>query len=66
MGSRVMEANVFLRRGAGLLAAGVTGEAGENNCFTCIGGATPASVPGACGSGTATAGSTMAIYARGF
>ncbi|KAF2170264.1 hypothetical protein M409DRAFT_19867 [Zasmidium cellare ATCC 36951] len=51
----------------GLLGSGqVTGEAGENNCPSCIGGATPGSVPGACGTATATAGTSMAIYARGF
>ncbi|KAL1583775.1 hypothetical protein WHR41_07128 [Cladosporium halotolerans] len=41
----------------------VTGNAGDNNCYPCIGGALSGGVSGACGNSSA---STMAIYARGF
>jgi hypothetical protein len=44
---------------------GVTGPAGDNNCYSCVGGAaaTPGSVSGICGNSTVT---TITIYARGF
>ncbi|KAK3073776.1 hypothetical protein LTR53_004356 [Teratosphaeriaceae sp. CCFEE 6253] len=47
---------------AGLLgSASVTGEAGENNCYPCIGSATAGGVVGECGNSTVM---TMAVFAR--
>ena len=49
---------------SGVLGIGsVTGEAGENNCYPCNGGAVAGSVSGDCGNSTI---STIAIYSRGF
>ncbi|THV92003.1 hypothetical protein D6D26_08705 [Aureobasidium pullulans] len=45
------------------LLSGTTGEAGENNCFLCIGGSVSGGVPGACGNSSS---STIAIFARSF
>ncbi|SMQ45462.1 unnamed protein product [Zymoseptoria tritici ST99CH_3D7] len=42
---------------------GASGDAGENNCILCAGGATPGGTVGACGSQDFE---TIAIYARGF
>ena len=48
----------------GLLGAGaVTGEAGENNCYACNGGALMGGVTGACGNSST---GTIAIFARTF
>ena len=54
----------YVTSSSGLLGVGsVTGEAGENNCYPCNGGAAPSGVVGECGNYTVQ---TIAIFARDF